>query len=83
MHEVGHWLGLRHTQQGCTGDDGVSDTPNANAASAVCTEGLDTCPAGPGLAPSHNDMSHTDDACIHEFTPGQSARMDSMALSYR
>ncbi len=83
VHEVGHWLGLMHTQQGCTGDDGVSDTPNASLSSAVCTEGLDTCPADPGLDPIHNYMSNTDDACISEFTPGQAARMDTQALTYR
>lgn len=83
VHEVGHWLGLLHTHQGCTGSDGVSDTPNASLSSAACTEGLDTCPADPGLDPIHNFMSYTDDACMYEFTPGQAARMDTLALDYR
>jgi hypothetical protein len=82
VHEVGHWLGLNHTSTGCASDDGVSDTPLANA-SYVCTDGLDTCPASPGLDPIHNYMGATDDACIYEFTPGQVARMDSQALTYR
>jgi hypothetical protein len=82
VHEVGHWLGLNHTQQGCSADDGVADTPRATA-SSVCTDGLDTCPADPGPDPIHNYMGYTDDACMFEFTPGQSARMDSMALMYR
>lgn len=82
VHEVGHWLGLLHTVTGCAGSDQVADTPNS-AGSAVCTEGLDTCPADPGLDPIHNYMHYTDDACIYEFTPGQAERMDSMALTYR
>lgn len=82
VHEVGHWLGLNHTSTGCTSDDGVSDTPLAQY-SAVCTDGLDTCPAAPGLDPIHNYMGSADDACISEFTPGQSARMDDQALRYR
>ncbi|WP_164017151.1 zinc metalloprotease [Pyxidicoccus trucidator] len=83
VHEVGHWLGLNHTNQGCSLDDGVADTPRASGSSFACTDGLDTCPADPGPDPIHNYMSYTDDRCMFEFTPGQSARMDSMALTYR
>lgn len=83
VHEIGHWLGLNHTHQGCSADDGVSDTPRASGSSYACTDGLDTCPADPGPDPIHNYMAYTDDRCMFEFTPGQSARMDSMALSYR
>ncbi|QSQ27677.1 hypothetical protein JY651_23425 [Pyxidicoccus parkwayensis] len=31
----------------------------------------------------HNYIGITDDACVDEFTPGQGARMDNMALMYR
>ncbi len=83
VHELGHWLGLNHTNQGCSVDDGVADTPRANGSSLGCTEGLDTCPGDPGLDPIHNYMGYTDDSCMSEFTPGQAARMDNMALIYR
>lgn len=83
VHEVGHWLGLNHTHQGCSADDGVADTPRASGTSLACTDGLDTCPADPGPDPIRNYMSYTDDRCMFEFTPGQSARMDTMALTYR
>jgi hypothetical protein len=83
VHEVGHWLGLAHVE-GCGGSDGVSDTPAyAWGPASVCTDGLDTCPANPGLDPVHNYMTYFDDACISEFTPGQVARMDSQAATYR
>ncbi|QSQ27665.1 zinc metalloprotease [Pyxidicoccus parkwayensis] len=83
VHEVGHWLGLNHTVQGCSVDDGVADTPRSAGTSGACATGLDTCIADPGLDPVHNYMGITDDACMYEFTPGQGARMDSMALMYR
>jgi hypothetical protein len=84
-HEVGHWFGLLHTQQGCVaGDpDGVSDTPNAASTSLTCTPGLDTCPTQPGLDPVRNFMNYFEDSCMFEFTPGQAARMDTQALTYR
>lgn len=82
VHEVGHWLGLLHTSTGCTGNDGVADTPEAIPTS-VCAEGRDSC-SSPGLDPIHNYMNNaTDEACMSEFTPGQAARMDSQALLYR
>jgi hypothetical protein len=83
VHEVGHWLGLNHTVQGCSVDDGVADTPRSNGTSGACTTGLDTCLADPGLDPVHNYMGYADDACMSEFTPGQGVRMDNMALMYR
>jgi hypothetical protein len=83
VHEVGHWLGLSHVEN-CGGSDGVADTPAYSySAPLTCTEGSDTCPTVAGLDPIHNYMSYSDDACIFEFTPGQAARMDSMAATYR
>jgi|SRR5215217_1669461 len=82
VHEVGHWLGLMHVMTGCATDDGVSDTPRAQP-SYTCAVAGDSCPADPGLDPIHNYMGYADDACMTEFTPGQSVRMDSMALMYR
>ncbi len=83
VHEVGHWLGLNHIEN-CGGSDGVADTPAYSySAPLTCTEGADTCPTIAGLDPVHNYMSYSDDACIFEFTPGQVARMDSLAATYR
>jgi hypothetical protein len=82
VHEVGHWLGLLHIE-GCTGSDSVSDTPGYSSSSQTCTDGQDTCPGTPGLDPVHNYMTYFPDSCVYEFTPGQIARMDSMATTYR
>jgi hypothetical protein len=90
VHEVGHWLGLRHTHQGgCAGSDEVSDTPQHaeqlpnDGIVGMCPAALDTCPGVSGADPIHNYMQSTSDACKYEFTQGQAARMDTMYNDYR
>jgi hypothetical protein len=80
VHEIGHWLNLRHIwgDMSC-GDDGVDDTPQQQTS----TRG---CPGGERLScgsAAHGDMymnfmDFTDDACMYMFTPGQRQRMRAL-----
>jgi len=85
-HEVGHWLGLWHTfEGGCTGGDAIGDTPDEAARDAgfVCPPlNPDTCPTL-GVDPIHNYMDYSNDACMFEFTAGQSDRVDSTYSMFR
>jgi hypothetical protein len=77
VHEVGHWLGLRHLwgDEYC-GDDGVGDTPKQAVYNAGCPTGIRiTCNNGPVGDMYMNFMDFTNDACMNMFTQGQAQRM--------
>ena len=75
-HEVGHFLGLRHTwgdEDVCGATDYVDDTPE---------QSLETlgCPSHPQADCStekmfQNYLDYTDDGCMNLFTQGQVSRM--------
>jgi len=87
VHEVGHYLGLRHIWgdpiggSGCSVDDGISDTPNQNAASQfTCNYNLNSCTDSPINYPDmvENYMDYSTDACMNMFSLNQSIIMRSV-----
>jgi hypothetical protein len=80
VHEVGHWLGLKHIW-GDTycGDDLVEDTPKQGGFTSGCPGGFrTTCNNGPLGDMYMNYMDFTNDACMNLFTQGQKQRMKSL-----
>lgn len=73
-HEIGHWLGLRHTwgDDNC-GDDYCNDTPVQNTNTDACNR-AQTCD-GSSLAMMENFLDYTYDACMSLFTKDQSDRI--------
>lgn len=80
VHEVGHWLNLRHLWgDDYCGDDGVADTPVQGGYNFGCPSGSHiTCNNGPYGDMYMNYMDFTNDACINMFTLGQKARMRAL-----
>jgi hypothetical protein len=84
VHEVGHYLGLRHISgdgtlailgiPDCNADDGVADTPNQGTQSQFdCNPEQNTCNDGPGDLPDmiENYMDYSRETCQNSFTKGQ------------
>jgi hypothetical protein len=85
VHEVGHWLGLRHIWGDAPcGDDFCNDTPTAGTSNS----GYSTHPLNIGSCPGNtvgemffNYMDYSDDSCTTMFTFDQNVRMQT-ALQY-
>lgn len=95
VHEVGHYLGLRHIWGddggACQGDfdfedDGITDTPHADDASGSdCDKTKNTCNQGSGDLPDmvENYMDYSDEACQNTFTKGQATFMYNVLTNVR
>lgn len=83
VHEVGHWLGLKHIWgDDYCGDDGVTDTPKQAGYNIDCPNTINiTCGNGPYGDMYMNYMDLTNDACMNLFTEGQKARMLALFAS--
>ncbi len=87
VHEVGHYLGLRHIwgdaivflgEDGCEADDGFADTPNcAESDNFMCNGSANTCVDAPVDFPNmiENYMDYSQDACMNMFTQEQADMM--------
>lgn len=76
VHEVGHWLNLKHIWgEGYCGDDNVDDTPKQSSYTPGCPTGsrVSCTNSLPGDM-YMNYMDFTDDACMNMFTIGQRKR---------
>ncbi|MFI5187198.1 MAG: M43 family zinc metalloprotease [Chitinophagales bacterium] len=77
VHEVGHWLGLRHLwgDTDC-GDDSVADTPKQETFTNGCPSVIHiSCNNGPNGDMYMDYMDFTNDDCMVMFTEGQKQRM--------
>jgi Pregnancy-associated plasma protein-A/Secretion system C-terminal sorting domain len=83
-HEVGHYLGLKHTwgdDIDCSTDDEVTDTPPQKMAYIGCPDYPQN-----GCSSSEmfmNFMDYVDDPCMVMFTKGQKQRIIATINTYR
>lgn len=82
VHEIGHWLNLRHIWgddgTGCAGSDFVDDTPNQGGPNyGAPAFPVTSCSNGPNGDMFMNYMDYTDDRAMFMFTQGQVDRMQA------
>src|SRR6266487_399199 len=80
VHEVGHWLGLRHLwgDADC-GDDGIADTPKQETFTNGCpSEIRPSCDNSPNGIMYMDYMDFTNDDCLVMFTEGQKQKMRTL-----
>lgn len=80
VHEIGHWLGLKHLWgDDYCGDDGVDDTPKQAAPTVGCPKNIRiTCGSSPNGDMYMNYMDFTSDACTNMFSIGQKNRVRAL-----
>ncbi|GAB4374937.1 MAG: hypothetical protein Kow0075_00950 [Salibacteraceae bacterium] len=88
VHEVGHYLGLRHTwgsdDESCSSTDYMSDTPWQKGPNYGCKEfPVKSCPGEPNGDMFMNFMDYSNDACALLFTRRQVEFMRLVLLTNR
>ena len=92
IHEIGHWLGLRHIwgDADCGSDD-IDDTPIASGPNyGICWSdypyNLTSCNRDSNDVSGemfNNYMDYSNDQCMSMFTNGQKNRMDATFATFR
>jgi hypothetical protein len=81
VHEIGHWVGLRHIWgddgTACTGTDYCNDTPNQADENYGCPNFATNISCSNGGDMSQNFMDYTDDPCMYIFTNDQTTRIQT------
>jgi hypothetical protein len=93
VHEVGHYLGLRHIwgDGDCSEQDGIDDTPNAiensqnitncDTLNNTCTDNIGSLGDLPNM--QENYMDYSPESCQVAFTIGQSDLMRGVIETHR